>query len=178
MLRCLTLIALLAAAPALAQDRAQEYSREGIVRGLCQKDGCDEFVILDKQPVAQGPDGNLYRTRVRTYHASSRGRADRGEETGFVYCSPARPAIINAPEGQPPTAYLLAPDEQAPAYALRNSTNFYTLYFAFCHGPEAGRAAARDREGTARSLDYRVALKQGRTVTLTRIEDVLGRPNG
>lgn len=173
MLRLLTLTALLAA-PALAQD----YSRQDIVRGLCQKDGCDEFAILDKQPVAPGPDGSLYRTRVRTYHASSRGRVNRGEETGFVYCSPVRPAIINAPEGQAPTAFLLAPGEQTPGYVQRNTTNFYTLYFALCHGPEAGRAAARDREGTARSLDYRVGLNQARTVTLKRVEDVLERPNG
>jgi hypothetical protein len=174
MLRCLALSAvLLAPVSALAQGA----QHPDVIRGLCQKDGCDEFVLLDKQPVARGPDGSLYRTRVRTYHASARGRADGGEESGFVYCSPVRPAIINAPAGQPPTAFLLAPDEQAPAYVQRKTTNFYTLYFALCHGPEAGRAAARDREGTARSLDYRAPLKQARTVTLKRVEDVLRPPN-
>jgi hypothetical protein len=166
--------ALLAAGAALAQD----HGREEIVRGLCQKDGCDEFAIIDKQPVARGPDGALYRTRVRTYRANPRGRSDQGEEKGYVYCSPVRPAIISAPEGQPPTAFLLAPDEQAPAYVQRNSTNFYTLYFALCHGGEAGKAASRDRQQTARSLDYRVPLKQARTITLKRIEDILANPEG
>jgi hypothetical protein len=175
MLRCVSLAAaLLVTVAAFAQDPSADV----IVRGLCQKDGCDEFAILDRQPVADGRDGKLYRTRVRTYHASSRGRADRGEENGFVYCSPTRPAIINAPEGQPPTAFLLAPDEQAPNYVQRNTTNFYTLYFALCHGPEAGRSAARDRQGAAQSLGYRVALKQARTVTLKRVEDILASPDG
>jgi hypothetical protein len=175
MLRCVSLAAALLVTGAAS---AQDLGGNAIVRGLCQKDGCDEFAILDRQPVADGRDGKLYRTRVRTYHASSRGRADGGEENGFVYCSPTRPAIINAPAGQPPTAFLLAPDEQAPGYVQRNTTNFYTLYFALCHGQEAGRAAARDREGTARSLGYRVLLKQARTVTLKQVEDILAAPNG
>ncbi|MDT7713605.1 MAG: hypothetical protein QOG46_2458 [Pseudonocardiales bacterium] len=114
MLRCVSLsAALLVTAAASAQDR----SGDAIVRGLCHKDGCDEFAIIDRQPIADGRDGKLYRTRVRTYHASSSGRAGGGEENGFVYCSATRPAIINAPEGQPPTAFLLAPDEQAPGSA-------------------------------------------------------------
>ena len=40
-----TLVALslaLSASPALAQN----YNRQDLVRGLCQKDGCDEFTIL------------------------------------------------------------------------------------------------------------------------------------
>ena len=40
-----TLVALvlaLSASAALAQD----YNRQDVVRGLCQKDGCDEFTIL------------------------------------------------------------------------------------------------------------------------------------
>src|SRR3712207_4863982 len=43
----LALAAALAQAPALlpAAALAQGYDREDMVRGLCQKDGCDEFAI-------------------------------------------------------------------------------------------------------------------------------------
>ena len=156
--------------------QAQGAARPEIVRGLCSKDGCDEFAVLDKQPAANGPDGQLFRTRVRVYHASSAGRRDGGEENGFVYCSTTRPAIVNAPPGGPPLAFLLAPDEQVPSYVQRSSTNFYALYFSLCHGIEAGRSAVRDRQGTARSLGYRVARQTSATVTLKSIDDIVGAP--
>jgi hypothetical protein len=107
------------------------------------------------------------------FHASSAGRKDGGEENGFVYCSTTRPAIINAPPGGAPLAFLLAPEDPAPAWQLRGSTNFFALYFSLCHGLEAGKAAIRNRAGTAQSLGYDVALKQSRTVTLKQVEDVL-----
>lgn len=172
--KSLSLTALLAALLTTGVAFAQAPASPEIVRGLCSKDGCDEFAILDKQPVATGFDGQLFRTRVRVFHASSAGRRDGGEENGFVFCSTARPAIINAPPGGPPLAFLLAPDEQAPSYVQRNSTNFYALYFSLCHGIEAGRAAVRDRQGTARSLGYRVARQTAGTVALKSIDDIVG----
>jgi hypothetical protein len=145
---------------------AQGYDRQDVVRGLCKKDGCDEFVIGDKSEVSKGSDGTLYRTRVRTYHASNKGRIDGGEESGFVYCSLSRPAIISAEEGQPPVAIFLAPDDQSPAHVQRQSTNFYALYFAFCHGIEAGKLAAQDRAtGFAFSTErWAEAARLGRCV--------------
>ena len=168
--KLLVLVLLLAAGSAYAQAPA----RPEIVRGLCSKDGCDEFAILDKQPAATGPDGQLFRTRVRVFHASAAGRRDGGEENGFVYCSATRPAIVNASPGGAPLAFLLAPDEQVASYVQRKSTNFYALYFSLCHGIEAGRAAARDRQGTARSLGYRVARQTAATVTLKSIDEIVG----
>src|SRR5215212_2988139 len=105
-----SLAALLVSTLALAQG----YNRQDVVRGLCQKDGCDEFIVGNKSEVAKGSDGTLYRTRVRTYHASNKGRVDQGEEGGFVYCSASRPAIISGEEGQPPVAVFLAPDDHSP----------------------------------------------------------------
>lgn len=168
------LAGLLASGFALAQGTDQA----NIVRGLCQKDGCDEFVIVDKKPVSEKPDGALFQTRVRTYHASHQGRADRGEENGFVFCSATRPAILAVQQGQPPVAFLLAPYSQEPAWEQRKSTNFYALYFALCHGLDAGKAAARDRQAVARSFNYRVGLNQGKTVNLKRVEDILDAPPG
>ena len=143
------------------------------MRGLCSKDGCDEFQIVGKTPAATGADGQLFRTQVRTFHASHGGRAAGSDETGYVYCSATRPAILSAPGGRAAVAVYLAPDDRSPDWVLRGSANFTALYFALCHGPEAGRAALRDRAGEARALGYHVALDAPRTVTLGRVEDVL-----
>jgi hypothetical protein len=164
--RLVTLALLLAAYPAFGQD----YQRQDIVRGLCRKDGCDEFMILDKKPVADTRQGTLYKTRVRTYHASHQGRADQGEEDGYVFCSPSRPAIISRQEDHT-LAFLLAPEA---AKEARENTNFYALYFGMCHGLDAGKAAARDWRGVSRSLNYQVALAQSGTVKLKSPEDIMG----
>lgn len=153
--------------------QAQDQPSADIIRGLCQKNGCAEFAILEKTPVANGPDGQLFRTKVQTFHASSQGRASQGEESGFVYCSTARPAVISTQPGHPATALMLAPDEQSPAWAQRSSVNFFAIYFAVCHGAEAGRAAAQDRAAVARSFNYHVPLTASRQMPLEHAEDIL-----
>src|SRR3712207_9470962 len=87
MTRTLVALALaLSATSALAQD----YNRQDLVRGLCQKDGCDEFTVLAADRLRTTEEGTLFKTRLKTFHASHAGRQDRGEENGYVYCSPAR----------------------------------------------------------------------------------------
>jgi hypothetical protein len=126
MLMLLSVFAFLISGPAFAQS----YERADIVRGLCRKDGCDEFSIIDKQPISRTDQGTLYRTRVKTYHASNRGRVEQGEETEYVFCSPVTPAILSEDAGRN-IAFLLAPE--APKEP-RENTNFYALYFGLCHG--------------------------------------------
>src|SRR3954451_9122315 len=102
-----TLVALclaLSATSALAQD----YNRQDIVRGLCQKDGCDEFTILAADRIRTTDEGTLFKTRVQTFHASHAGRQERGQEHGYVYCSPTPPAIMAEQSGQT-MAFFLAP---------------------------------------------------------------------
>jgi hypothetical protein len=165
MLKLLSILTLLVSGPAFAQS----YERADIVRGLCRKDGCDEFSILDKQPISRTDRGILYRTQVKTYHASNRGRVEQAEEAGYVFCSPVNPAILSEDAGQS-VAFLLAPE--APKEP-RENTNFYALYFGLCHGVESGRMAARDWSGVAASLGYTVPRVQSRTVTLKRPEEVI-----
>ena len=83
-------LALALAGPAAAQD----YNQPDIVRGLCQKNGCDEFRVLSAEPVTSTDEGRLLRTRIQTFHASSRGRANQNQESGYVYCSRTKPAIM------------------------------------------------------------------------------------
>src|SRR3954447_25990459 len=87
MTRTLAALALaLSASPALAQD----YNRQELVRGLCQKDGCDEFTILATDRIRATDEGTLFKTRLKTFHASYAGRQDRGEENGYSRSAMAR----------------------------------------------------------------------------------------
>ena len=156
-----------------AQNNAPQGEAPEIIRGLCQKDGCAEFAIIAKDSIAKAADGELYRTRIAAYHASSQGRVSQGEQNGFVFCSTTRPAVISAPNAGAAVAFMLAPEEQSPSWALRSTANFATIYFGVCHGPAAGRAAATDRARVGRSLGYRVPLAKSQTVNLNRPEDIL-----
>src|SRR5215208_7315213 len=174
-----TLVALavtLFATSALAQD----YNRQDLVRGLCQKDGCDEFTTLAADRIKATEEGTLFKTRLKTFHAGHAGRQDRGEENGYVYCSRTKPAIMAEQNGQT-MAFFLAPfATQESRESVRQNANFHALYFTICHGQEAGRAAVHNLAGVAQSHGYRVALAQFKLVPLKRAEDVLtmaGDPN-
>src|SRR3954465_5769602 len=159
----------LSTAPALAQG----YNRQDLVRGLCQKDGCDEFTILAADRIKTTEEGTLFKTRLKTFHASYRGRQDRGEENGYVFCSPPRPAIMAEQNGKT-MAFFLAPfATQESRESVRQNANFHALYFTICHGREAGQAAVHNLAGVAQSHRYRVALAQSKLVPLKRAEDVL-----
>src|SRR3954449_1644426 len=175
MTRTLVALALtLCATSALAQD----HNRQDLVRGLCQKDGCDEFTILAADRVKTTEEGTLFKTRLKTFHASHAGRQERGEENGYVYCSPTRPAIMAEQNGQT-MAFFLAPfATQESRESMRQNANFHALYFTICHGREAGKAAVHNLAGVAKSQGYRVALAQSKLVPLKRAEDVLTMANG
>src|SRR3954447_21998398 len=175
MIRTLVALALaLSATSALAQD----YDRQDLVRGLCQKDGCDEFTILAADRIKTIEDGTLFKTRLQTFHASYGGRQERGQETGYVYCSRTRPAIMAEQSGQPMAFYLPPFATQEGRESVRKTANFHALYFAICHGREAGKAAVHNLAGVAQSQGYRVALAQSKLIPLKRAEDVLTMANG
>lgn len=162
--------AALLATPAVAQD----YNRADLVRGLCQPNGCDEFRIVAIEPVRAGAEGSLKRLRVQTFHASYSGREARGEETSYVYCSPTKPAVV-AQKGERTVGILLAPfATEDSRETMRGFTTFGAIYFAACHGLEAGRSAARDLRATAQAFGYRVAATRSQVVNLKRAEDILG----
>jgi hypothetical protein len=168
------LFAILLATPA----QAQEYNRTDLIRGLCQPNGCDEFGIVSVDPVLATPEGSLKRTRLKTFHASYSGRVPRAEETGYVYCSRTRPAVIAERQGRT-VGILLAPfATEDSRETVRRYTNFTATYFAICHGPEAGRRAVRDLRGIAQSLGYRVGATRSQVVDLKRPEDIVTAASG
>src|SRR3954447_12038612 len=71
-----TLVAAFALALSTTSTLSQDYNRESLVRGLCQKDGCDEFTILAADRVKTTDEGTLFKTRLKTFHASYTGRQD------------------------------------------------------------------------------------------------------
>src|SRR6195952_925803 len=152
------LATILIAGPAWAQgasaqtSSAQDHGRADLNRGLCQPDGCDEFSIVSVDPVRTTPEGSLRRTRLKTFHASYSGRVPRAEESGYVYCSQTKPAVIAEKQGRT-VGILLAPfATEDSRETVRRYTNFTATYFAICHGPEAGKRAVRDLHGLAQSL--------------------------
>src|SRR3982751_915652 len=152
---------------------AQDYNRQDIVRGLCQKDGCDEFTILAADRLRTTDEGTLFKTRLQTFHASYSGRQERGQETGYVFCSPTRPAIMAEQNGQTMAFYLAPFATQESRESVRKNANFHALYFTICHGREAGKTAVHNLAGVAQSHGYRVALAQSKLVPLKRAEDVI-----
>src|SRR4051812_11215886 len=76
-------------------------------------------------------------------------------------------------------AFFLAPfATHETRESVRQNANFHALYFAICHGREAGKAAVHNLAGVAQSQGYRVALAQSKLVPLKRAEDVLTMTNG
>lgn len=167
---------LLAAALLTTPALAQTYNRADLVRGLCQPAGCDEFRVVAAEPVRTGAAGSLKRLRVQTFHASYGGREARGEETSYVYCSATKPAVV-AQKGERTVGIFLAPfATEDTRETLRRYTTISAIYFAGCHGLEAGRSAARDLRGTAQAFGYRVPAPRAQVVNLNRPEDILGPP--
>ena len=167
-------LALALTGPAAAQD----YNQPDIVRGLCQKDGCDEFRVLSAEPVTSTEEGRLLRTRIQTFHASSRGGRTRAKRTATCIAHATKPAIMAEQNGQT-MAFFLAPfATQESRESVRQNANFHALYFAICHGREAGKAAVHNLAGVAQSHGYRVALAQSKLVPLKRAEDVLTMADG
>lgn len=166
MIRYVPIALLLLVAPAMAQD----YNRPDIVRGNCNPDGCDDFLIQQKSVVGRSADGTLYRLQIQGFKASRKGREPIGVQTGYAYCSPVRPAVI-AERGDQAMAFILGP--YSTGKEPREHATFYAMYFAACHGAEAGRDAVKNRVAVARALNYPVNLNYSRMLSLAVPEDIL-----
>ena len=148
MTRTLVALALaLSATSALAQD----YNRQDLVRGLCQKNGCDEFTILAADRIRTTDEGTLFKTRLKTFHASYAGRQDRGEENGYVFCSPTRPAIMAEQNGQT-MAFFLGGMTAGSLSMLKVEVSSTRTGAVSSSRPDGGRARKVDSTGLATSF--------------------------
>ena len=130
----------------------------------CESAQCEEFHIVEKRAVRTGPDGTLVWTRMRIW--TRRGlffRDGEREETGHVFCSTRRPAIISTEE-EATAAVMLAPLSD---WEYDRALNNYLIYFEVCHN--AGAQVAGERTALARRLGYAVLrLNSSRPLGLTR----------
>jgi hypothetical protein len=149
--------------------QAQSYNPENVVRGVCRPDGCDDFTIASIEILNRVHDGGLARARVEVYHSSFRGRVARGVEERYAFCSNTRPAIAEAAFGRH-VAFFLAPP--GTAREARDTINYYALYFAICHGVEAGRAAAKNKIAVAKQFGYQVGLDALRSINVSSPEEI------
>jgi hypothetical protein len=166
----LGLVLALAGVSPSARAHAQGYFREDIVRGVCRKDGCDEFSIIDAQAIRQTSKGTLLAVVLQTYHASYQGRAERGTEEGYVLCSKLDPTLVVQFEGKL-VAFHLAPGGSG--REPRDAINYYAMYFALCHGLDFGKRAAKNKNAVATAFGYEPGAGQLRSESLARIEDLL-----
>jgi hypothetical protein len=86
-----------------------------------------------------------------------------------VFCSNTRPAIAEAAFGRH-VAFFLAP--LGTAREPRDTINYYALYFAICHGLDAGRAAAKNKIAVAKQFGYQVSLDALRSINLSSPEEI------
>jgi hypothetical protein len=93
------------------------------------------------------------------------------EETGHVFCSTRRPAIISTEEDAT-AAVMLAPLSD---WEYDRALNHYLIYFETCHN--AGAQVAAERTALARRLGYAVLrLNSSRPLGLTRPESIFYFP--
>ncbi|HYP19282.1 MAG TPA: hypothetical protein VEY08_04340, partial [Chloroflexia bacterium] len=130
------------------------------------------MTVLKADRVRSDEEGTLFQTRIRTFHSSSRGRVEKGEDTGFVFCSPTKPTILAQSQGKVAGFQVAMAPTQESRETIRQQANFYAMYFTICHGPEAGRAAVQNLEGVARQFGYRSPLAKSVMVSFTSPEEV------
>ena len=132
-------------APALGQS----YSRPEVVPGPCQPEGRDEFAIVGADRIASTEEGTLHADAAQDVQREPRwAKGPRRGKRDTPSCSPTKPAIMANQDGRT-MAYFLAPFGSESREAVRRNANFHAVYFAVCHGLEAGQASVRDLPGLA-----------------------------
>ena len=145
------------------------------VRVQCQGTQCQEFDVVERQVVRERKDGTLIWTRTLAWTQDGFQRLSPSEETGHVFCSTTRPALITTENGATATV-MLAPLSE---WEYERAPDLYLKYFETCHS--AGAAVATGRDKVARELGYRVLrVNMSRPLGLTKPESIFyfPAPNG
>jgi len=142
------------------------------VRVSCSEGHCEEFEIIEKKSIRTGADGTLVWARMRAWKQRTFFfREGEKEETGYVFCSTRRPALIST-EKELTAAVMLAPLSD---WEYDKALSKYLIYFEVCHS--AGSAVAAERAGLARRLGYTVRrLNASGPLELTRPESIFYFP--
>jgi hypothetical protein len=141
------------------------------VRGACQDAQCEELDVVEKREIRSGPDGRLLWARMRIWTRKGFFREGEREETGHVFCSTRRPALIST-SNEGTSVVMLAPLSD---WEYDRTPDNYLRYFEICHN--AGAAVFTERTALARRLGYTVLrLNSSRPLGLTRPESIFYFP--
>lgn len=148
------------------------WALAGPVRGPCQGTRCEEFELIDRRTIRAGSDGTLIWIRTLARTTDGLQRLGQAEETGHVFCSISRPALILTENGAT-TAVMLAPLSD---WEYDKMPGLYARYFEACHN--AGTEVATGRQGLARKLGYRVLrVNASRPLGLSKPESIFYFPS-
>jgi hypothetical protein len=144
----------------------------GPVRGPCQGSQCQEFELLDRRTIRAGPNGTLIWVRTLAWTSDGPHRRGQIDETGHVFCSTTRPALIVTERGLT-SAVMLAP---LSPWEYEQRPGLYARYFEACHN--LGTEVATGRQALARDLGYRVLrVNVSRPLGLSKPEGIFYFPS-
>ena len=142
------------------------------VQGPCRGTQCEAFELLERRTVRAGSDGTLIWVRTLAWTSEGPQRLRQADETGHVFCSTTRPALIITEKGST-SAVMLAPLSE---WEYDQRPGVYARYFEACHS--AGAEVARGRSALARQLGYRVLrVNASRALGLSRPESIFYFPS-
>lgn len=127
-------------------------AQAGVVKGKCDGDKCDAFEVVEQSQVktdAVHGEG-LILARIKSWVQDGDKRNGETEETGYVFCSKTRPAMLVQDNGKTLVKFL------APAARtdVENNINLYASYYEVCHSK--GAEVAKGLDELAKQLDYKV----------------------
>ena len=142
------------------------------VQGPCQGTQCEAFELLERRSVRAGSDGTLIWVRTLAWTSEGPQRLRQADETGHVFCSTTRPALITTEKGVT-SAVMLAPLSD---WEYDKWPGLYARYFEACHS--AGAQVTTGRSALARQLGYRVLrMNASRALGLSRPESIFYFPS-
>ena len=170
--RCSALHANTLALAALLSTLVPGWALATPVQGPCRGTQCEAFELLERRTVRTGSDGTLIWVRTLAWTSQGPERLHQADESGHVFCSTTRPALIITENGST-SAVMLAPLSE---WEYDQRPGVYARYFEACHS--AGAEVARGRSALARQLGYRVLrVNASRALGLSRPESIFYFPS-
>jgi hypothetical protein len=145
MSRALTTAAILAVSVSAAHA--------GVITGKCDGSKCDTFEVVEQSQVkADAIQGErLILARIKSWVQDGDKRTEETDETGYVFCSARRPAMLVQDNGQTLVKFL-APSARSD---VENNINLYANYYEVCHSK--GGDLKEHLDNLAKQLDYKVS---------------------
>ena len=128
-------------------------AQAGVVPGKCDGDKCDAFEVVDRSQVKRDVvhAEELILARIKSWVQEGEKRTGEAEESGYVFCSKARPAMLVQDSGKTLVKFL------APASRndVESNLNLYATYYEVCHS--RGGEVAKRLDELSKELAYKVS---------------------